>query len=158
MKISTRISLCVVILTVLITFCDGCILFHKHSAYRSIHEYAIAGDAAHVAADLESHPNDLNLLDDGGLTPLHLAVLHCHTNVVDLLLKNGADVNHEGKDNETPLHLAAQEGCIDAVSMLLEKGANVNPHDRQRRTPLTRAKQWHQDVTVEFIRQHGGTE
>jgi len=162
MKISIRTSLYAVILTAaLIIFCDGCVLFHGHSAYRDIHAYAKSGNAALAAADLDAHPEDLNLPDDGGLTPLHLAVLHCHTNVVALLLKDGADVNRKGKDNETPLHLAAQEGCIDAASMLLEKGANVNPHDHQGRTPLGRAEQWIQDtndMTAQFLRQHGGTE
>jgi len=138
--------------------CEGCVLFHKHSAYRPIHQYAIAGDAAGVAGELAKNSGDLNLPDDAGLTPLHLAALHCHTNVVALLLAKGAKVNPKGKDDATPLHLAAQEGCTDAVTMLLAKGANVNARDDQGRTPLKRAELWHRDAIAELLRQHGATE
>lgn len=138
--------------------CSGCILFHKHSAYRHIHEYAKAGDAAAVAADLAEYPSDLNLPDDAGLTPLHLASLQCRTNVITLLLSKGADINRQAKDETTPLHVAAQEGCGDAVSLLLEKGAEINARDSQGRTPLKRAELWHQNAVAELLRQHGGTE
>jgi len=138
--------------------CGGCVLFHKPSAYRPIHQYAIAGDVAGVAGELTKTPGDLNLPDDAGLTPLHLAALHCHTNVVALLLAKGAKVNQEATDDATPLHLAAQEGCTDAVTMLLAKGAKVNTRDDQGRTPLKRAELWHRDATAELLRQHGGTE
>lgn len=138
--------------------CSGCILFHKHSAYRHIHEYAKTGDVAAVAADLAEYPGDLNLPDDAGLTPLHLAALHCHTNVMALLLSKGADINRKAKDEITPLHVAAQEGCADAVSLMLEKGAEINARDSQGRTPLKRAELWHQNAVAELLRQHGGTE
>lgn len=157
MKKSLRTSSYALLLTgLLITFCDGCV--HEHSAYRPIHQYAKAGDAAHVAEELSAHPDQINLPDDAGLTPLHLAVLRCRTNVVGLLLSKGADVNRKGQGGPTPLHLAAQEGCIDAAKMLLAKGAKINPRDDQGRTPLVRAEQWHRDAIVQFLRQHGGTE
>ena len=138
--------------------CSGCILFHKGSSYRHIHEYAKAGDAAAVAQDLSDYPGDLNLPDDAGLTPLHLAALQCHTNVIALLLAKGADVNHEAKDDTTPLHAAAQEGCLDGVKMLLARGAKINARDGQGRTALKRAELWRQNVVAEFLREHGGTE
>jgi ankyrin repeat protein len=143
---------------VLALVCQGCVLFHKHSAYRPIHQYATAGDVAHVSDELSKNPSDLNLPDDAGLTPLHLAALHCHTNVVTLLLDKGAKVNPKGADGATPLHLAAQEGCANAVEELLAKGAKVNARDDQDRTPLKRAEQWHQSAIAEILRQHGGTE
>lgn len=138
--------------------CSGCGLCHKGSRYRHIHEYARSGDAASVAADLSKYPGDLNLPDDAGLTPLHLAALHCHTNIIALLLARGADVNCEAKDDATPLHVAAQEGCLDGLKMLLEKGANINAHDSQSRTPLKRAELWRQNTVAEYLRQHGGAE
>jgi cytochrome c len=137
---------------------SGCILFHKRSAYGHIHEYAKSGDVAAIAQDLLAYPDDLNLPDDAGLTPLHLAVLHCHTNVIVFLLANGADVNREAKDDTRPLHLAAQEGCVDAIATLLDKGAKINAPDHQGRTPLKRAELWHQNAAAELLRQRGGTE
>jgi ankyrin repeat protein len=162
MKTPVKTSLCAAILTLaLLIFCDGCLHSNHHSAYRTIHQLAIAGDADGVAADLKANPNDLNLPGDGGRTALHFAVLYCHTNVVGVLLEDGADVNPKEKDGATPMHLAAQRSCVDAVKILFEKGAQVNFRDEQGRTPLMRAKQWGQDtnsLTSQFLRQHGGTE
>jgi ankyrin repeat protein len=89
---------------------------------------------------------------------LHLAASNCHTNVVVLLLDKGAKVNCTSKDGTTPLHLAAQDGCTDVVNILMAKGADVNARDDQGRTPLKRAEQWHQDLTAQLLRQHGGIE
>ena len=136
----------------------GCCFAQHPSAYRSIHALAKSGDAAGVAEDLAQHPHDLNLPDDAGLTPLHLAAAQCHTNVVALLLDKGADVNRKANGGATPLHLAAQEGCVGAVSMLLAKGATINARDGQDRTPLSRAEQWHQEAVAALLRAHGGTE
>ena len=137
---------------------SGCWSAHPHSAYRIIHQLAINGDAAGVAAELAKFPKELNLPEDDGLTPLHLAAVNCHTNVVLLLLDKGADINISAKDNATPLHLAAQEGCADVVTVLLERSAEVNPRDNQGRTPLVRAEQWHQNGIVQLLKLHGGTE
>lgn len=147
-----------VLATALVIVCAGCFSSNQHSAYRPIHGYARDGDMAHVNEDLAQNPSDLNLPDDAGLTPLHLAASYCHTNVVLLLLDKGAKVNCTAKDGATPLHLAAQEGCVDAVNLLLTKGAKVNARDDQGRTPLKRAELWHQEAAAQIIRQHDGIE
>jgi len=138
--------------------CCGCWSAHPHSGYQAIHQFAINGDAAGVAAELAKFPDELNLPEDDGLTPLHLAASNCHTNVVLLLLDKGANINVKASDGATPLHLAAQEGCADVVQVLLDRSAEVNPRDNQGRTPLTRAEQWHQNSTALILKQHGGTE
>jgi len=131
---------------------------HTHSAYRSIHQAAIDGDVTSVAADLKRTPGDLNLPDDAGQTPLHLAAIHCRTNLVALLLEKGAKVDALAKGNATPLHLAAQAGCMDAVKLLLAKGADINSRDSNGRTPLKRAEEWHQDATAQLLRDRGGVD
>jgi ankyrin repeat protein len=139
--------------------CAGCFLIPpSHSSYRPIHEYAAAGNVAAVTQDLATNSSDLNLPDDAGRMPLHLAATHCHTDVVLLLLNKGAKVNAKAAGGATPLHLAAQAGCVDVVNLLLAKGAKVNARDDQKRTPLDRAAQWHQDAVVQLLRQHGGVE
>jgi ankyrin repeat protein len=137
---------------------SGCWSAHPHSGYRTIHQCAINGDAVGVAAELAKFPDELNLPEDGGVTPLHLAAENCHTNVVVLLLEKGADLNIMADDKATPLHLASQQGCADVVAILLAKGADVNARDNQGRTPLTRAKLWHQDAIVQLLQAHGGSE
>ena len=136
---------------------SACWPAHPHSDYRTIHQYAVDGDAAGMSAELTKHPEELNLPEDDGLTPLHLAAENCHTNVVVLLLEKGAKIGVQAKDNETPLHLAAQEGCVDVVAILLAKGAETSARDNQGRTPLDRAQQWHQTNVVTLLQQHSAT-
>jgi ankyrin repeat protein len=159
MKLRLHQFLCAIFFgAVIVLIGDGCSHAIQHSAYREIHGAARDGDFAQVAGDLAQNPGGLNLPDDAGLTPLHLAASYCHTNVMSLLLNKGANIDPAAKDGATPLHLAAQEGCPDAVNLLIFKGAQVNARDNQKRTPLTRAQQWHQDAIVQLLRDHGGTE
>ena len=146
-------------LSALIVFTtSGCILFHSHSKYRPIHQCAIDGDSACVAQDLDKRPDELELPDDAGLTPLHLVALHCRVKVAALLLAKGANPNKEANGNATPLHFAAQEGCIEVARLLIDGGADINVRDDQSRTPLGRAIAWHQDACAQFLRDHGATE
>jgi ankyrin repeat protein len=137
--------------------CAGCVLFSPPAGtYRSIHAYAAAGNVAAVAQDLATNSSDLNLPDEAGRTPLHLAATHCQTGVAQLLLDQGAKVNAKATGGTTPLHLAAQAGCAEVVSLLLVKGAKVNARDDQGRTPLDRAQQWQQTNIVILLQAHQG--
>src|ERR1039458_1059816 len=111
MKIKLRTPIRTAILTAALAIaCAGCFLIPPaHSTYRPIHEYAAAGNVAAVAQDLATNSDDLNLPDDAGRTPLHLAATHCHTDVVLLLLNKGAKIDPKAAGGATPLHLAAQE-------------------------------------------------
>jgi len=49
------------------------------------------------------------------------------TEVLELMLQNGADVDKVGIENDkTALHIAAEKGNNDAVKLLLKYGANIN--------------------------------
>jgi ankyrin repeat protein len=158
MKIKFHTPIQIAMLTAaLAVACSGCFLAPPaHSKNRPIHEYAADGNVVAVAQDLTTNSHDLNLPDDAGRTPLHLAATHCRTNVVVLLIDRGAKIDPRSKGGATPLHLAAQEGCLDMVKLLLAKGAKVNARDDQSLTPLDRAVEWHREAVAELIRQHGG--
>ena len=72
------------------------------------------------------------IIDDGvdidyrleGKTPLLVAALDGHREIVDLLLEAGADPNAPG--DETPLLVAAVGGHGEIVDILLEAGADPN--------------------------------
>jgi cytochrome c len=137
---------------------SGCFLFDHPTQYGTVHQLTTEDNAKGVAADLETHPADLELVDDAGRTPLLLAANQCSTNVLGLLLKKGAKIDALASGRSTALHLAAQAGCSAAVLMLLDDGCAVNPRDSQGRTPMTRAEQFHQDAIVVILRAHGGME
>ena len=61
-----------------------------------------------------------------GSTPLHHAVDGGHTELVELLIKSGADVNARDLQRETPLHIAAQNGNREIAELLIKSGADVN--------------------------------
>lgn len=68
---------------------------------------------------------------------LHMAVFNKNENLVDLLLKNDADVTVKYKeDGRTALHLAVTYECSKIAEMLLVKGANINENTNTGDTAL----------------------
>ncbi|KAK8129104.1 hypothetical protein PG984_010212 [Apiospora sp. TS-2023a] len=90
--------------------------------------------------------HDLNRYasDSPPQTPLLLAAKYADMEVMDLLLKKGADVNLRGCGmHHTPLQLACQQGNLKMVEFLLQRGANVSsaPHPAGGGTALQMAAQ-----------------
>lgn len=56
--------------------------------------------------------------------------------IMDCLLKNGVNVNHEGNYKWTPLIYACFNDNIGAVKLLITHGANVNAKDNVGLSPL----------------------
>ena len=64
-------------------------------------------------------PQDLGVQNSEGQTPLHIAVIAGHMDVVQMLLKAGADPNAgDAKSGRTALHLAAEKGRVELVQLL----------------------------------------
>ena len=79
---------------------------------------------------------DINALDNGfRLSAMSWGALHGRTEVVQLLIKNGADVNIKNGDGATPLHSAAFLGRIDVAKLLLENGADIKARNNDGATP-----------------------
>ncbi|KAJ3688242.1 hypothetical protein LUZ61_017406 [Rhynchospora tenuis] len=81
----------------------------------------------------------VNLKDDNGATPLHLASRQGRAVSVHILLDNGAIVSSPtgsyGFPGSTPLHLAARGGWVDCVRELLAWGADRLHRDSAGRIP-----------------------
>ena len=56
---------------------------------------------------------------DDGLTPLHVASLHGHLQIIELLLSVQADFDATDDTGATALQYAAQEGAAQLVARLL---------------------------------------
>lgn len=109
-----------------------------------IHRPTEAGDLAKVKALLDKDPTLITCyLPDrpecdsfrGRATPLHVAARRGHREVVELLLRYGADVNVESAF-ATPLHSAVAGNQEEIVKLLLERGAKVEAADPGGRTAL----------------------
>src|SRR5262245_63418932 len=68
----------------------------------------------------------------GGYTPLILAAQQGHAEVMEPLIKAGADVNAKTSNSTTPLMFAAASGNTKAVKVLLDRGADVNAMESTR--------------------------
>ena len=67
-----------------------------------------------------------NIKDTSGKTPLHKASARGHDKIVELLVKNGANVNAMSSSlHETPLMYAAERGREKIVEFLIKNGAQV---------------------------------
>lgn len=76
-----------------------------------------------------------------GATPLFLATMHHKYEIVNVLIKNGADVNSLADENVTPLHIWADDKDCPLIigQALISAKANVNSVDENGDTPLHRA-------------------
>lgn len=72
----------------------------------------------------EERPEDLDIPDNAGNTPLQIAALNGETSIVEFLLKAGCRVDTQNIDKDTPLIDAVENGHVEVVKLLLEAGAN----------------------------------
>jgi ankyrin repeat protein len=96
-------------------------------------------------------------------TPLHLAVrLDRPHPTVEMLIRNGADVNARDNRGQTPLHYAARDlvrrrkGSVLRIQQLLvESGANPNAQDRSGDTPFHHLARYGTPDMVRYMLAHG---
>ena len=67
---------------------------------------------------------------------LRYASIGGHTDVVEMLIHMGFDINIENLEAKTPLHLACKHGHLATITKLIQLGANVNSEDDNKLTPL----------------------
>jgi len=113
-----------------------------YAAYNKTHAIEIAELLLQAGAS----PNQTG---SEGLTALIWAVNEGRTELVERLLKAGADVNSRGIF--TALHAAVQFSTKEMVTLLLKNGANLNRLDAAGNTPLDYAYREKNTEMVEFL-------
>jgi len=74
--------------------------------------------------------SDVNVTNEDDYSPLHLAAIGGHLEVVKLLLARGAEVGAVNTSGVTPLHEAAYGGHQEVVRLLLAAGAQAGAVDK----------------------------
>jgi ankyrin repeat protein len=88
------------------------------------------------------------------VAPLHAAAAARRTDIAQLLIEHGADVNARQQNDITPLHEAAAAGQIELARLLLARGAHVQAKTQDGKTPLDLAIERQQAQAADLLRQH----
>jgi ankyrin len=88
-----------------------------------------------------------------GVSPLHMACLYGDPQIIDALLKAGADAKQQGPAGETMVMLAARNGNPEALRLLIAAGADVNVREPIRGTTalMWAVEQHHPDAAQVLI-------
>nr|XP_020037644.1 ankyrin repeat domain-containing protein 27 isoform X1 [Castor canadensis]XP_020037645.1 ankyrin repeat domain-containing protein 27 isoform X1 [Castor canadensis] len=97
----------------------------------------------------------VNVTNQDGSSPLHLAALHGRADLIPLLLKHGANPQAQDADQAIPLHLACQKGHFQAVKCLLDSNAKPDNKDLRGNTPLIYACSGGHHEVAALLLQHG---
>ena len=114
---------------------------------------AIREPSPKVAEALIDAPQiDLNALNAQGESPLMLASLKGQLELVDHMVKKGADVNKPGW---TPLHYAATNSHLPVIRLLLENHAYIDAVSPNGSTPLMMASMYGSPAAVKLLLDEG---
>ena len=142
------ILICIIFLAFLVIGCN--------SEPKDLRDASQKGDAVAVKRflDEDEDPNSENLL---GMTPLMLAAINGHDEVIEVLIEYGADVDAQSESGVTALTTSSGRGHTETVRVLLENGANVNLVNDRKRTALIEATIGNHAETVDLLLASGAS-
>ena len=107
--------------------------------------WACATGKMHLAEVLLKRPKgpiaNINAVEIRDKTCIHLASSHDRDDIVEMLLRYGAEVNAKSDGGWTPLHNACETGSEKIVRILLAAGAEINAKLLNGMSPLHLAAQ-----------------
>ena len=101
------------------------------------------------------HPEHVNARGGDEVTPMHVAAISGHADILSLLLDHGANLDERGIIDQTPLHRALWSAKLEAAQCLLDRGADINARDHINWTPLHCAVKGKQIQAVRLLLEHG---
>jgi ankyrin repeat protein len=92
-------------------------------AKRSIFEQAESGGYKRVQELLDAGCVLVDCVDEELNTPLSIACANDRKKVAKVLMRAGANINHQNAEGRTPLHMCAENGGEELGQYLVSKGA-----------------------------------
>jgi len=120
----------------------------------SLLQKSFVGNVNEVRKLINSGVNP-NCVTEYGMTPICIAAENGHRDIVYILARSGAKVNHKSASHNSPLHLAAARGHAGVVKILLEHNAKVNILTKTNWTPAHWAVLYGYSDVLELLLQYG---
>jgi len=119
----------------------------------SIHWAAGSGNIEIVKYLLSDEVNESpNLARGNNFFPLHAASMNGFTDIVELLIENGANVNVQTDPQKyAPIHSASFGGHLETIKILIKNGADLGLRNYRNELPIDTAKRQNQIETIEYF-------
>ena len=129
----------------------------KNFMGRNLLHAAAEGGNILIVRSMLSFDIDINSKgDESSATPLIIAAMENHVEVMKYLLQKGADISLTvGSEKRNALHIASEHGSIAAIELLLSGGLSVDSRDGAGNTPLVCAAACGQIEAVNYLLEHG---
>ncbi|XP_071126557.1 uncharacterized protein [Mytilus edulis] len=101
-----------------------------------IHQLSTSGYTDLIAYFVKNDMPSIDKQDSDGKTALHLAVLHRHQHIAEMLLQQKADVHLRDSDSRSAIHIACNNGDLHMVELLIKHKAHINKKEKLGFTPL----------------------
>lgn len=97
---------------------------------------------------------DVNSVSEiyAGSSPLHLAISYNDSELADLFIRAGANINCKNNQGDTPLHVAVKESHPYMVKYLLYTGANKGIKNKEGKTPYDVARETNVDEIQKLLK------
>ena len=105
------------------------------SSNPEVWEAIVSGNTNRVRTAIEASEIEVGAVSQDGASLLTVAVFLGHTDMVEMLLHAGADVNQRNGDQGTALHSAAFVGRAEEAALLIRAGADADAIDQNGQTP-----------------------
>lgn len=96
------------------------------------------GEYDAVKKRLGERPEDINVADYAGNTPLQIAAINGCEDIVKLLIDAGCNMDCVNYDKDTPLLDAVDNGHLEVVKLLLDAGVNPRKANVSGQEPIDR--------------------
>jgi ankyrin repeat protein len=123
----------------------------------ALHFASATGQVAVVEFLIRKGANvDLAATNASGVTPLILAAINGHADVVKTLLKSKANPEKGTAEGATPLIFASMKGYVPVIEALLEVGANANAKTQDGWTALLLSAREGKEDALKLLLNKGG--